>query len=49
MVSSCVAGVNRGAWYFEVKITDMPAETAARIGWAQAVGVYTISCMDKLL
>lgn len=27
--------VNRGSWYFEAKITDMPEGSATRIGWAQ--------------
>ena len=27
--------VNRGSWFFEVKITDMPEGAATRIGWAQ--------------
>jgi hypothetical protein len=31
-------GVNRGAWYYEVTIDEMPAETAARIGWSQTLG-----------
>ena len=28
-------GVSRGAWYYEVTVTSMPTNTAARIGWAQ--------------
>ena len=28
-------GVSHGAWYYEVSITSMPPNTAARIGWAQ--------------
>lgn len=28
-------GVNRGTWYFEVKVTDLPEGAATRIGWAQ--------------
>ncbi|MBN3296925.1 ASH2L methyltransferase, partial [Amia calva] len=31
-------GVRKGAWYFEVSIDDMPAETAARLGWSQPLG-----------
>ncbi|XP_067930430.1 set1/Ash2 histone methyltransferase complex subunit ASH2-like isoform X2 [Watersipora subatra] len=31
-------GVNRGGWYYEVTIDDMPAESATRIGWAQHLG-----------
>ena len=27
--------VNRGAWYFETKILDLPEGAATRIGWAQ--------------
>lgn len=27
--------VNRGSWYFEAKIVDMPDGSATRIGWAQ--------------
>ena len=27
--------VNRGTWYFETKILDMPEGAATRIGWAQ--------------
>ena len=30
--------VNRGAWYFETKILDMPEGAATRIGWAQKNG-----------
>ena len=30
-----VSGVAHGAWYYEVTITSMPPNTAARIGWAQ--------------
>jgi Set1/Ash2 histone methyltransferase complex subunit ASH2 len=28
-------GASHGAWYYEVTITSMPPNTAARIGWAQ--------------
>lgn len=31
-------GVRKGAWYFEIFIDDMPPETAARLGWSQALG-----------
>ncbi|CAH1246916.1 ASH2L [Branchiostoma lanceolatum] len=31
-------GVNRGAWYFEVNIEEMPEGTATRLGWGQALG-----------
>ncbi|KAM5172737.1 set1/Ash2 histone methyltransferase complex subunit ASH2 [Mantella aurantiaca] len=31
-------GVRKGAWYFEIFIDDMPSETAARLGWSQALG-----------
>ena len=27
--------VNRGNWYFEAKIVDLPDGAATRIGWAQ--------------
>ena len=27
--------VNRGTWYFEAKIVDLPEGAATRIGWAQ--------------
>ena len=27
--------VNRGTWYFECKIQDLPEGAATRIGWAQ--------------
>ena len=30
-----ILGVSHGAWYYEVTITSMPPNTAARIGWAQ--------------
>ena len=33
-----ISGVNRGRWYFEVVIRDMPDGSAARIGWAQSLG-----------
>jgi hypothetical protein len=35
-------GVRQGDWYFEVTIDDMPAETAARIGWSQSLGLSLI-------
>lgn len=35
---SCILGVNRGGWYFEVSIDDMPADSATRIGWVQQLG-----------
>ncbi|OWF50318.1 set1/Ash2 histone methyltransferase complex subunit ASH2-like isoform X1 [Mizuhopecten yessoensis] len=31
-------GVRRGAWYYEVLIEEMPADTASRIGWSQELG-----------
>ncbi|XP_068130705.1 set1/Ash2 histone methyltransferase complex subunit ASH2 [Hyperolius riggenbachi] len=31
-------GVRKGSWYFEIFIDDMPPETAARLGWSQALG-----------
>ena len=27
--------VNRGTWYYEAKIVDLPEGAATRIGWAQ--------------
>uniref|UniRef100_A0AAY4AR88 SPRY domain-containing protein n=1 Tax=Denticeps clupeoides TaxID=299321 RepID=A0AAY4AR88_9TELE len=31
-------GVRKGAWYFEVTVDEMPPDTAARLGWSQALG-----------
>ncbi|XP_040202182.1 set1/Ash2 histone methyltransferase complex subunit ASH2 isoform X1 [Rana temporaria] len=31
-------GVRKGAWYFEMFIDDLPPDTAARLGWSQALG-----------
>uniref|UniRef100_A0ACB8EX71 Set1/Ash2 histone methyltransferase complex subunit ASH2 n=1 Tax=Sphaerodactylus townsendi TaxID=933632 RepID=A0ACB8EX71_9SAUR len=31
-------GVRKGAWYFEISVDEMPAETAARLGWSQPLG-----------
>ncbi|KAK2818610.1 hypothetical protein Q5P01_024171 [Channa striata] len=31
-------GVRKGSWYFEVTVDEMPAETAARLGWSQPLG-----------
>ena len=31
-------GINNGSWYYEVTITEMPSDTAARVGWSQALG-----------
>ncbi|XP_048581166.1 set1/Ash2 histone methyltransferase complex subunit ASH2 isoform X2 [Nematostella vectensis] len=31
-------GVNRGAWFYEVTIEDMPEDSATRIGWSQLYG-----------
>ncbi len=28
-------GVSRGVWYYEIKIEDMPDNSAVRLGWAQ--------------
>lgn len=33
-------GVRKGAWFFEVTVDEMPAETAARLGWSQPLGSY---------
>ena len=27
--------VNRGTWYFEAKVVDLPEGAATRIGWSQ--------------
>jgi len=32
--------VNRGAWYFEVKIQELPEGAATRIGWAQKMLIF---------
>lgn len=34
----CVIGVKYGAWYYEVTLSEMPPETAVRIGWSQSLG-----------
>ncbi|CAH2275224.1 set1 Ash2 histone methyltransferase complex subunit ASH2 isoform X2 [Pelobates cultripes] len=31
-------GVRKGSWYFEIFIDEMPPDTAARLGWSQALG-----------
>lgn len=31
-------GTNRGSWYYEVNIDNMPDGTATRIGWSQPLG-----------
>ncbi|XP_061417864.1 set1/Ash2 histone methyltransferase complex subunit ASH2-like isoform X1 [Lethenteron reissneri] len=31
-------GVRRGAWFFEVRVDTLPADTAARLGWSQSLG-----------
>lgn len=31
-------GVNRGTWYFEINIDDMPDGAATRLGWSQPLG-----------
>ncbi|CAB3979143.1 set1 Ash2 histone methyltransferase complex subunit ASH2 isoform X2 [Paramuricea clavata] len=31
-------GVNRGNWFFEVTVEDMPEGTASRVGWSQLYG-----------
>uniref|UniRef100_A0A6I8RTZ7 Set1/Ash2 histone methyltransferase complex subunit ASH2 n=1 Tax=Xenopus tropicalis TaxID=8364 RepID=A0A6I8RTZ7_XENTR len=31
-------GVRKGAWYFEIFVDEMPPDTAARLGWSQALG-----------
>ena len=37
--------VNRGSWFFEVKITDMPEGAATRIGWAQKNANLQVICV----
>ncbi|XP_075457330.1 set1/Ash2 histone methyltransferase complex subunit ASH2 isoform X1 [Ascaphus truei] len=31
-------GVREGAWYFEILVDELPPDTAARLGWSQALG-----------
>lgn len=31
-------GVNRGSWYYEITVTDMPEGSATRLGWCQQFG-----------
>ncbi|XP_069823193.1 set1/Ash2 histone methyltransferase complex subunit ASH2 [Dendropsophus ebraccatus] len=31
-------GVRKGSWYFEMFVDEMPPDTAARLGWSQALG-----------
>ncbi|XP_048474540.1 set1/Ash2 histone methyltransferase complex subunit ASH2 isoform X2 [Rhincodon typus] len=31
-------GIRKGGWYFEITVDEMPAETAARLGWSQPLG-----------
>jgi len=31
-------GVTRGNWYFEISMTNLPANTATRLGWCQQYG-----------
>lgn len=40
-------GVRKGAWYFEMFIDDLPPDTAARLGWSQALGKMG-KCTDEL-
>lgn len=37
-------GIRCGAWYFEVKIDEMPPDTATRIGWSQPLGNVQAPC-----
>ncbi|XP_048248232.1 set1/Ash2 histone methyltransferase complex subunit ASH2-like isoform X1 [Haliotis rufescens] len=37
-------GVQCGRWYFEARITDMPPESAVRIGWSQSLGNLQAPC-----
>lgn len=34
----CILGVKYGAWYYEVTLTEIPPETAVRMGWSQSLG-----------
>lgn len=47
---SLFQGVNRGAWYFEVNIDEMPADSGAatRIGWSQTLGDYLYITLTAL-
>lgn len=41
-------GVTRGAWYFEVRITEKPENSATRIGWSQELAnIHTPLGYDK--
>ena len=46
--------VNRGTWYFEAKIVDLPEGAATRIGWAQknanlqVILLLIMSAVEKL-
>lgn len=37
-------GVSHGNWYFEIKVDDMPSDTAARMGWSLALGNLQAPC-----
>merc|ERR1712002_1151726 len=37
-------GVNRGSWYYEATITEMPEGTATRLGWAQSLANLQAPC-----
>ncbi|XP_074647250.1 set1/Ash2 histone methyltransferase complex subunit ASH2-like isoform X2 [Tubulanus polymorphus] len=36
--------VNKGRWYFEVNLDELPAESATRIGWSQHLGNLQAPC-----
>ena len=31
-------GINRGSWYFEVTVDQLPEGSATRLGWSQPLG-----------
>ena len=41
--------VNRGTWYYEAKIVDLPEGAATRIGWAQRNANLQVSRIRALI
>jgi hypothetical protein len=41
--------VNRGSWFFEAKITDLPEGAATRIGWAQKYANLQVNALNQSL
>ncbi|CAD5116960.1 DgyrCDS5799 [Dimorphilus gyrociliatus] len=37
-------GVNRGTWYFEVTVDEMPEKSACRLGWSQHLAILQSPC-----